>query len=163
MIARHDLVLRRTFCLSLSFCHCLYFFTFLAHLFTLHLFQSLTISFSFRSEYVYLFLCHLFIVFLNCCHSIAFVLLVSLFFLCYSHPSSFSCMHTLFLNLSLVLNLLLLFFSILTIPPLSLPLPLTSFLLLRVFIPLSQHHMCHRGKHRKQWSLLNNYHAKQFK
>lgn len=41
--------------------------------------------------------------------------------------------------------------------------PLLSIALLYIFIPLSQHHMCHGGKHREQRSLLNNYHAKQSK
>lgn len=41
--------------------------------------------------------------------------------------------------------------------------PLLSIALRHIFIPLSQHHMCHGGKHREQRSLLNNYHAKQSK
>lgn len=167
MIARHDLVLG--LCLSVSLCHCLYFLTSLPNLlilcvslFVCPLYSST--SFSFHTEPVYLlFFCHLFIVFLHllpqhCLHPFR----LPLFCLCVTHPPSLPCMHSLFLNLSLFHSLLL-FFSVLTPSPSPLSRSLYPSLLLHVFIPLYQHHVCHGGKHREQWSLLNNYHAKQSK
>lgn len=108
--------------------------------------------------------CHLFIVSLHllplhCLHSFSL-------HLCYSHPLSLSSMHSLFHNLSLFHSLLLFFSFSAPLPP-SVPLPVLLFFLYPssscFFISLHQHHVCHGLKHRKQWSLLNNYHAKQSK
>lgn len=118
----------------------------------------------------HLFLCHLFIVSLHLLprRHLHAAVSVSLLFL------SASCMHSLFLNLSPFHNLLLLFLPSLTSP--------SSFrslsLILLASLSLSSTdsdcaHACARGvrarvrvaggKHRKHWSLLNNYHAKQSK
>lgn len=83
--------------------------------------------------------------------------------ICVALILSLSSMHSLFHNLSLFHSLLL-FFSLCSFtptPPTPHPLLHPSFFIF--LISLHQHHACHGLKHRKQWSLLNNYHAKQSK
>lgn len=144
MIAKHDLVLELTLCLCLSLSllsHCSFSFT---H----SLFYFLPLHLIFLSHQLCLPHSLSFIHCLSNCISITFILLVSSLPLCYAHLPALTSMHFLFLNLSPFHNLL--FFSFLTSPSLSLSTPpLLSIALLHVFIPLSQHHVCHRGKHRE--------------
>lgn len=151
MIARHDLVLGLTLCLSLTLSLLSHFSSSFTHSLDLcHFFSTspphfhLTLNLSTSFFVIYLLSFSIF------CISITFILLVCFLPLCYSHPPSLSCMHSLFLNLSPFHNLLLYYLSLFShTPSLSTP-PCLSVLLLHVFIPLSQHHVCHGGKHRKQ-------------
>lgn len=158
MIARHDLVLGRTPC------HCFYLLTILPHLFTLCIFFILSQShFPFALNLSTFFFVIYSLSSSIYCHGVTFISLVCLFSAFLVLAFFFSLMYAFFISrfVSFAQPIIIFLYSH-PLPSLSRSLPLCSSPL-HVVIPLSQHHVCHRGKHREQWSLLNNYHAKQFK